>query len=48
MRERVKKTFLDFEKSIKNLKFVVNTAVGELDIDGSIKRFELCYELSWK
>jgi hypothetical protein len=48
MRERVKKAFLDFEKSFNNLKSAVKKAVDDLDIDGTIKRFELCYELSWK
>jgi nucleotidyltransferase substrate binding protein (TIGR01987 family) len=48
MRERVKRTFLDFEKAFNNLKSAVKKAVDDLDIDGTIKRFELCYELSWK
>jgi nucleotidyltransferase substrate binding protein (TIGR01987 family) len=49
MRERVKITFLDFEKAFNNLKSTtVEKAVDDLDIDGTIKRFELCYELSWK
>jgi nucleotidyltransferase substrate binding protein (TIGR01987 family) len=48
MRERVKKAFLDFEKSLNNLKAATEKAVDDLDIDGTIKRFELCYELSWK
>jgi len=48
MRERVKRTFLDFEKAFYNLKSAVESAVDDLDIDGAIKRFELCYELSWK
>jgi len=48
MRERVKRTFLDFEKAVQNLKSAVESAVDDLDIDGAIKRFELCYELSWK
>jgi len=48
MRKRVKKTFLDFEKAFNNLKLAVEKAVDDLDIDGTIKRFELCYELSYK
>jgi len=48
MRERVNRTFLDFERSFNNLKNAVEIAVDDLDIDGTIKRFELCYELSWK
>ncbi|MGC9101200.1 MAG: HI0074 family nucleotidyltransferase substrate-binding subunit [Caldisericum sp.] len=48
MRERVKRTFSDFEKSFQNLKVAVENATDDLDIDGAIKRFELTYELSWK
>ncbi len=48
MREKVKRFLNDFEKAFKNLKIAVEESVDDLDIDGSIKRFELCYELSWK
>lgn len=48
MRERVKRLFGDFEKTLNNLKLGIQIATDELDIDGTIKRFELCYELSWK
>ncbi len=48
MRERVKRYFTDFEKAFLNLKEAVAIAKTDLDIDGTIKRFELCYELSWK
>ncbi len=48
MRERLKRTFSDFEKSFQNLKVAVENATDDLDIDGAIKRFELTYELSWK
>lgn len=48
MRERAKKFFNDFEKAFQNLKIGVEKAEDELDIDGTIKRFELCYEISWK
>jgi len=48
MRERVKRFFGDFEKALNNLKLGIRIATDELDIDGAIKRFELCYELAWK
>jgi nucleotidyltransferase substrate binding protein (TIGR01987 family) len=48
MRERVKRYFTDFEKAFVNLKDAVETAKTDLDIDGTIKRFELCYEIAWK
>ena len=48
MRERLKRYFEDFEKALKNLDEAVRIAVRDIEIDGAIKRFELCYELSWK
>jgi len=48
MEERLKFTFENFEKAFKNLKEAIKIAKTDLDIDGTIKRFELCYELSWK
>jgi len=48
MRERVKRYFEDFEKALKNLDEAVNIASTDIEIDGAIKRFELCYEISWK
>lgn len=48
MRERVKRYFDDFEKALTNLQIGVEQANDALYIDGAIKRFELCYELSWK
>jgi hypothetical protein len=49
MRERIKRTFLDFEKVFNNLKSTtVEKAVDDLDIDGTIKWFELCYKIFWK
>lgn len=38
----------DYEKALRNLIEAVNTAETDLEIDGAIKRFELCYELMWK
>ena len=48
MRERVKRYSEQFERALINLKTGAESAVDDLDIDGTIKRFELCYELSWK
>ncbi len=48
MRERVKKYLKNFEKALKNLSEAVKIAHTDIEIDGAIKRFELCYELSWK
>lgn len=48
MREKVKRYFNDFEKALTNLENGVKLAENDLGIDGAIKRFELCYELSWK
>ncbi|MDR4506857.1 MAG: nucleotidyltransferase substrate binding protein [Candidatus Brocadiaceae bacterium] len=48
MRERVKRYFEDFEKALTNLESAAEQSRDDLDIDGTIKRFELCYELSWK
>ncbi len=46
MRERVKRYFDDFETALRNLEAGIEQSKDDLDIDGSIKRFELCYELS--
>lgn len=48
MREKVERFLSDFEKAFKNLKIAAEQSIDDLDIDGAIKRFELCYELSWK
>lgn len=48
MRERVKRYFDNFEKALINLENGAEQSINDLDIDGTIKRFELCYELSWK
>ena len=48
MRERVKRYFKDFERAFENLSDAVKIAHTDVEIDGTIKRFELCYELSWK
>jgi len=48
MNERFERIFNDFENSVKNLTSAVEKAKDDLEIDGAIKRFEMCYELSWK
>lgn len=48
MREIVKRYFTDYEKALRNLKEGVEIAQTDIEIDGAIKRFELCYELVWK
>lgn len=40
--------FKDLDLAVKNLREAVNQSSNDLMIDGTIKRFELCYELSWK
>ncbi len=46
--QKVNRFLKDFENALNNLKIGVQTAADDLSIDGAIKRFELCYELSWK
>ena len=38
----------DYSLAVNNLKEGLDKAVDDLDVDGTIKRFELCYELAWK
>ncbi len=48
MNERLKRNFNDFKNAFNNLEIGVKEAKTDLEIDGTIKRFELCYELAWK
>ncbi|HEC25709.1 MAG TPA: DUF86 domain-containing protein [bacterium] len=48
MNERLKRNFNNFHKAFENLQIATDKAKTDLEIDGTIKRFELCYELSWK
>jgi nucleotidyltransferase substrate binding protein (TIGR01987 family) len=48
MNDRLKRIYIDFEKAFINLENAAKGAKTDLEIDGTIKRFELCYELSWK
>ncbi|NOX36044.1 MAG: DUF86 domain-containing protein [Calditrichaeota bacterium] len=47
-RERVFRYYQDYKRAVENLGIAVRTAKDDLGIDGTIKRFELCYELAWK
>ena len=48
MNGRLKRIFIDFKNAFDNLETAAKEAKTDLEIDGTIKRFELCYELSWK
>lgn len=48
MNERLKRNFIDFKNALNNLRAAGKEAKTDLEIDGAIKRFELCYELAWK
>ncbi len=48
MNERIQLILNEFKQAFFNLKNGVENANDDLSIDGVIKRFELCYELSWK
>lgn len=48
MREKVRRYFADFNKAVNNLEEAIERVQDDLDVDGAIKRFELCYELFWK
>ena len=48
MTERLERCLNDFKNAVNNLNVAVQNTVNDLEIDGTIKRFELCYELAWK
>lgn len=48
MGKRLKEIFDDYKSAFNNLNEAAQNAKTNLEIDGAIKRFELCYELSWK
>ncbi|HRR05995.1 MAG TPA: nucleotidyltransferase substrate binding protein [Victivallales bacterium] len=50
MNERIKSLFEDYRKAFQNLQKAIAQSKedDDLAIDGTIKRFELLYELSWK
>lgn len=48
MSERFERYLMTFEQVSGNLARGVEQANADLGIDGAIRRFELCYELSWR
>jgi len=48
MNDREKLLIDNFKNAFYNLKSGVEIADDDLSVDEGIKRFELCYELSWK
>ncbi len=46
--KKVQRYLDNFNNSVNNLHDAVLKSIDDLDIDGTIKRFELCYEISWK
>lgn len=48
MNERVKELLNNYQKTFNNLQQAIEQSDDDLTIDGTIKRFELLYELSWK
>jgi len=48
MKRETERVLEDFSQAVSNLKEGLDKTVDDLDVDGSIKRFELSYELAWK
>ena len=48
MNGRLERNLNSFRKAFNNLRIAAEEAETDLEIDGAIKRFELCYELAWK
>src|SRR5699024_1078566 len=49
MNKKLKKYLEDYTSAIQNLDEVLQrSVVDDVVIDATIKRFELCYEISWK
>ena len=48
--KRIGQRFLDYKKALRRLKEVLleDTAKTDAIIDGTIQRFEFCFELAWK
>ena len=48
--EQVKIRYEDFEKALNKLKIALEKDISadDLYLDGTVKRFEFCFELSWK
>ncbi len=48
MKKETARLLDDFSQAVNNLGTGLENTVDDLDMDGSIKRFELSYELAWK
>ena len=48
MKKETQKLFDDFTQDVSSLGEGLAQSVDALDMDGTIKRFELSYELAWK
>jgi hypothetical protein len=46
--EKLKKKIEIAQKALKNLKNVLKYPYSEITRDGSIQRFEYCFEIIWK
>jgi len=48
MKKETARLLENFGRAVSNLGEGLENTVDDLDVDGSIKRFELSYELAWK
>ena len=46
--EKLKSLFLDFENAISSLEEALSYDATDINIDGTIQRFEFTFELAWK
>lgn len=46
--EKIKSLFLDFENAISSLEEALSFETTDINIDGTIQRFEFTFELAWK
>lgn len=48
MKSRLESLYTDYNKALQALIEAVKEAKTDLEVEGTLKRFELFYELSWK